>query len=375
MNQPKIKYLVLSDIHLGHPRNKTYEILRNLNSFFLDYNKEILECDIIFIAGDVFDRLLTTKSLEYKEIMGWLSNLLVFCFKHKIKLRILYGTPSHDCDQILAFAEIAKTLEPEADFKYINTLEIENMKDLGINILYVPDEFRHNAKETLQEVKKLLASYGLRQVDIAIMHGCFKYQLPIAKDMIFTHEESEYLDIVKYYINIGHIHTSSSYERILAPGSFDRLAHNEEENKGGLLCSIKSDGNMKFTFLKNNYSKIFKTFNYLNRTEEDILKSLRKDLKNIPKESYIRLEIDNDNKLIKSVKEIASLYPDLYIKIKVDTESTKGISISSILNKIKIETIEITKENIEKLMLENLDLDTKELEIFKEEMRLIKTLG
>ena len=132
---------------------------------------------------------------------------------------------------------------------------------------------------------------------------------------------------------------------------------------------------MKFTFLKNNYSKIFKTFNYLNRTEEDILKSLRKDLKNIPKESYIRLEIDNDNKLIKSVKEIASLYPDLYIKIKVDTESTKGISISSILNKIKIETIEITKENIEKLMLENLDLDTKELEIFKEEMRLIKTLG
>lgn len=371
MNQPSIKYLVLSDIHLGHPRNKTFEILRNLKTFFLEYHKEITECDMIFLAGDVFDRLLTTKSLEYKEIMGWLSNLLVFCYQNKIKLRILYGTPSHDCDQIQAFAEIAKTLEPRADFKYINTLDIELVNDLGISILYVPDEWRHDAKDTYKEVKTLLKSKGLSQVDLAIMHGCFRYQLPIVKDMDFTHNETEYLDIVKYYITIGHIHTASTYERILAPGSFDRLAHNEEENKGGIICTIDNLGNMKFKFLKNNYSKIFKTFNYTGKTEEEILKLLKRDLKGVTKDSYIRLEIDNNSKIIKSVKELANQYPDINIKIKTDTEASKSISSISILDKIKIETIEITPSNIEDLMLQNLNLTPKELEIFKEEMKLI----
>ena len=42
-----------------------------------------------------------------------------------------------------------------------------------------------------------------------------------------------------------------------------------------------------------------------------------------------------------------------------------------ILDKIKIETIEITPSNIEDLMLQNLNLTPKELEIFKEEMKLI----
>ena len=363
-----MNYLVLSDIHLGHPRNKTHEILKNLETFFIEYHQEIVKCDIIFLAGDVFDRLLTTKSLEYRSVVSWLSNLLIFCHTNNIKLRILYGTPSHDCDQISAFQDIASKLEPHADFKYINTLDIEYMEDLDIHILYVPDEWRHKASDTLTCVRDLLKEKSISRVDIAVMHGCFRYQLPIVKEADFTHNEADYLDLVRYYITIGHIHTPSAYERILAPGSFDRLAHNEEEAKGALLCHIEPDRSMSFKFLKNNYAKVFKTFNYVGRSEESILKSLKKDLSKLPEASYVRLEVDNDSKLLKSVKELSELYPKIHIKLK-PTDESKAIANVDILEKIKISTIEITKDNIKGLMLEAMgELTILERKIFEEEM-------
>jgi DNA repair exonuclease SbcCD nuclease subunit len=56
----KLKYLVLSDIHLGSKNNTTAEIINNLDIFFKNYTQdgEFSELDIIFIAGDLFDRLL-----------------------------------------------------------------------------------------------------------------------------------------------------------------------------------------------------------------------------------------------------------------------------------------------------------------------------
>jgi len=45
----KIKYLVLSDIHLGHPKNHTENIINNLNDFFIKYTKELNDIDILFI--------------------------------------------------------------------------------------------------------------------------------------------------------------------------------------------------------------------------------------------------------------------------------------------------------------------------------------
>jgi len=234
--------------------------------------------------------------------------------------RILYGTPSHDNDQIASFTEVAKKLAPDADYKYINTLSIEKIEKLGISVLYVPDEWRHEASDTYQEVLNLLKENQLAEVDIAIMHGCFRFQMPILDGMKFVHKESDYLDIVKYYITIGHIHTPNAYERILAPGSFDRLAHGEEENKGALLCNIYNDGKMDFKFLENTKALIFKTLTYLEHTESDIVNNLKKELKKLPKGSYIRIEIKNDNTLLKNLKEFITAYPDYHIKFKTENE-------------------------------------------------------
>ena len=41
MNSKSLSYLVLSDIHLGHRRNKTEFIIHNLREYFKDYNVEL----------------------------------------------------------------------------------------------------------------------------------------------------------------------------------------------------------------------------------------------------------------------------------------------------------------------------------------------
>ena len=369
MTKEKIKYLVLSDIHLGHSRNKTKNIIRNLNSFLIDYKQELKNLDILFISGDTFDRLLTTKSEEYIESLKWLSNLLLYCKERKIKLRILEGTPSHDARQIEAFVEVAKELDKNVDFKYINKLDIEYIQDLNINVLYVPDEWRHDSEITLKEVKDLLKEKHLAQVDISIMHGCFRYQLPIKPDAKFLHKESEYLDITKYYINIGHVHTGSAYERILAPGSFDRLSHGEEENKGGLLCNIYKDGSMDFKFLINNFALIFNTIEYTNEDEKEIIKDLKNKLKKYPDGSFIRIKIKNDNKLMKSLKSFLDVYINLNIKIEIDEKIIKKVSIDELLKKDN-KTFEINKSNIEKLVNDCIDNSDEEDE-WKEYAKLI----
>ena len=72
--------------------------------------------------------------------------------------------------------------------------------------------------------------------------------------------------------------------------------------------------------------------------------------------------------MLKSVKELSELYPKIHIKLK-PTDESKAIANVDILEKIKISTIEITKDNIKGLMLEAMgELTTLERKIFEEEM-------
>ena len=96
MNSKSLSYLVLSDIHLGHRHNKTEFIIHNLREFFKDYHTQIKKCRIIFIAGDIFDTLLTTHGDDYLNATEWLTELILYCKHNKIKLRI-----NNTCQAIL----------------------------------------------------------------------------------------------------------------------------------------------------------------------------------------------------------------------------------------------------------------------------------
>lgn len=372
MNIPELNYFVLSDIHLGHKRNKTENIVHNLREYFKDYHKQLSKVKIIFIAGDIFDTLLSNNSNEYLLATEWLTELILYSKAHNIKLRILEGTPSHDWRQAKLISSIIDKLKIDIDYKYISTLHIEHMVDFDLNILYIPDEYKPKAIDTYKEVLDLMKDKGLTKVDIAIMHGQFKYQIPMV-ELESSHDEDSYLNIVKYFINIGHIHTPSIYSgRILAQGSFDRLAHNEEEDKGGMLCTIYKDGSYKFLFLKNTRAKVFITLDYnkSSLSTEEVSNDIRNRLKGIEDDSFIRILIND----VKSIEGLKDEYPFLHFKI-VNKEEKKMKIGEDILEAKVIESFTIDESNIDNLVFEELNklLTSNQLEIAREELSIAKS--
>lgn len=372
MRKKEIKYLVISDIHLGHNINKTEYITENLRAFFLQNAKVLKDLDIIFIAGDIYDRLLTPSSTDYIESSRWLMELIMFCKTYNIKLRVLEGTPSHDWKQAKLISSIIEKLEITIDYKYIETLHIEDMSDLGLTVLYIPDEYKHNSENTLKDVKKLMKELKLKEVDIAIMHGAFKYQIPF--DLESNHNEEEYLRLVKYYISIGHVHTSTVKDRILAQGSFDRLKHNEEEDKGCMLITLRSNGDNSFLFLNNKKAMKFITLDYSNKSIEDILKDVKTKVSKLPVNSNVRLLTDNHKELAKSLTSIKESYPGLRFKVESSSSNKKDNKLKLLTKEIVNDSFSITKENISELMKEEMSkhsLSSREEAIFLEELKSI----
>lgn len=368
-----IKYLVVSDIHLGHNTNKTPEIIDNLNMYFEENSKLFKTLDVIFIAGDITDKLLSTHSKDYQLVIEWLTGLIIFCSRNKIKLRILEGTPSHDWKQAKIIQTLISKFNIDVNFKYIDTLHIEIMSDINLSILYVPDEYKQNATDTYNEVLELMSSNKISTVDIAIMHGQFNYQLPMIK-LKSSHDEELYLNIVKYYISIGHIHSFSVFDRILAQGSFDRIAHNEEEDKGGIVVTLNKS-KPEFMFIKNKHSKIYKTITFKTNDVQELITSLSKQINKYPLGSNIRLIVNEELFISKSIKSIQDTF--LGYTIKIDKPKNKDVTQVELLdNTIIEESFHITKDNIRELLDKEMvkhDLNQNQINVYKSELETILT--
>lgn len=340
-NNLVVKDLVLGDIHLGHHNNDTDFIVSNLKHYFL-VNPEIKEVHTIYIAGDLFDRLLNADSDEYDSAVGWLSELVLYCKKYNIKLRILEGTPDHDWKQAKIFHKLIKKLNIEIDFKYIEDIHIEYMEDIDQHVLYVPDKNDRPAVDRFKQIKCLMKDLGITEIDKAVMHGNFKYQLPIVTE--YAHDENDFLSIVKGYIHINHIHTASVFERIIAGGSFDRMRHAEEEKKGGIIATNKH-GEISFGFIENTRARIFKTFDITNDFSPTDIENLHKALKDIPSESFIRIRVPENDELIKTVSSFRQLYN--FKELKIDTLKTSDVKNATMFEEVTdVIEISINKDNI-----------------------------
>ena len=352
----------ISDIHLGAKKNPARDIIDNLRKAF-PCNERTGELDIIFIGGDVFDTLLTFPNDDVADIKEWIGSLLFTCSKYNIALRVLEGTPSHDWQQSKHFITIAKLLKQPIDIAYVRELSIEYIEHLGINVLYVPDECNPTAEKTLSQVRELMRAKGLHQVDIAIMHGAFSYQLP-ENVKCQKHDPDAYLSLVKYLIFVGHIHTYSTYSRVIAQGSFDRCGHGEEEPKGHIEAKINLDtGNYKIRFIENKGARIYKTIYCKNMSLEDTLSRVDKGVVGIVDGSCIRVVCDSDNPIAKDLASLIRKYPLLTWSVKVqDDETDDELTIKEEESEVVFNPVTITSSNIEKLLLERLaimDIDSK----------------
>src|ERR1035437_2851089 len=352
-----LNIVVFSDIHLFNKRNKTTDILKALKESMSWSEHEIP--DLLIFSGDVFDRLVDLAHDDITEVMLWIFQLLHYCERENIVIRILEGTPSHDWGQSKMFIDLACGMQFSGDIKYVNELSIEYIKKFDTNILYIPDEWENSTNETLEQVKELIYSKGLSQVDFCVMHGNFDFQLPSHIKKIPRHDSSEYIRLVKYFTFIGHIHKHSKLENIIAPGSFDRLAHGEEEPKGYIRAIITLDSKEVF-LIENKLAKEYKTVNCCNMSLEETLEHITKEIKYLSDNAYVRIEADNDNPIFTNMVELVKIGPTITWSKLARVEIVEEVSDETTED---FEQLIINKDNIIQLVLEKASLKFNEEQV------------
>ena len=309
----KLRIASFSDIHLGANRTTTPEILAGLYDAF-DKNQLFENIDVLIIAGDLFDRLLEVNNEHLTSIIVWMSYVIRQCERKDITLLVLAGTKSHDRDQNELWVSTAWAMRSTCKLHYANTLSIEYFKDWDMNVLFVPDNLNPDSSVTWAELEELMEAKGLKKVDFAVMHGQFQHQLPefISEKSPATHKNSNYLNIVEHYIFVGHIHTHSVYDRILAQGSFDRMAHGEEEPKGFLMAEINLRGNVSddwFTFIPNPRAKKYITINCMGLELDQALVKIAQEIEILSDGEYARIEAEKTSPIFSNMEEVMKMAP------------------------------------------------------------------
>lgn len=353
----ELRIASVSDIHLLHRNNKTPFIISNLDKYLT--NDEMLsKVDLLLFAGDVFDGPVAFSSEDIGVINIWIAKMLHKCKRHNVCVRVLEGTPSHDMNQSKIFTNINEILfkkeSDRVDLKYVKTLSIEYIERFGINVLYVPDEWNHDTHDTLLEVKDLLKKNSLSQVDFAVMHGQFEYQLADVVKAHVKHDSKQYLDMVKHLIFIGHIHKHSVCDRIYSHGSFDRLAHNEEEAKGYVYAVVNKDGNYNCQFIENKDSRIYKSVKCVSEDLEVNMKRIVKVAGKLPDDSFIRIVSDKINPIMSAQDELKKRWPLLNWSFSKDKEKDKQELTIKYAEANKYTPVIINRESIRNLLVPKL---------------------
>lgn len=351
MKVEKLKIACASDIHFFHPKTLTRDIVDELKNKF---NSQKTDLDILFLAGDVFDRISTLPKEQVALALDFINYILRWAKETDTQIRILEGTPSHDWKQSEWFIKINELANIQADCKYFKNLEIEYNSRYGIYVLYVPDEWEADTADTLKQVKDLMKAKNLDKIDLAIMHGQFHYQLPeIARAP--KHDESEYLSLVKYFIFIGHVHKHSFYERIIAQGSFSRLCHGEEEPKGYVEAILNKNGEMSWEFIENELATKYISVDVTGEKLDRAYSLIDEKISNLEEGSNVRVIAENTHPIIRDLDSLIRKYPLLKWASKIiDLDKKKDTEKEESLLTERTGVIQLTRENIVAKLLERL---------------------
>lgn len=374
----RVTYLTLSDIHTLNNLNETGYIVDSLYHYFDGFSSKsrFTDLDIIFLAGDIFDYFEDSRSPSVVLVLNWMSSLMSFCVKHKIKLRVLEGTPGHDFKQAKMFQSIADGYGPGLDYKYFDVLDIEIMDDLGVSILYVPDEWKQSAAKAKEDVIAKMQEYGLQTITMACMHGMFDFQIPeLPVEHPLKHESAWYLDIIETFINIGHDHKAKFFMRILVQGSFDRIAHGEEEKKGGIVCTLDPVLGNSYEFVENKRARIFKTITVKTKELDKAIEQVKDALKGVPNNSHIRISTGPDNPILSVMDELKRSFPDMIFKKHKDKKQidNKTNRLAETVNLTEsFVSLSMDKDNIVDMILSAMDLediDKSDIELLTQELK------
>lgn len=326
------------DIHTFHHHVPSEEILRKLDKTIPDSTMEKL--DVIFIPGDFFDRLVYLPNEDVWVVKAWVRKFLKRCKQFNVKVKLLEGTPSHDRKQGIMFTFENKQIG--ADLYYAQDIELEYDNELGIWILYVPDQMG-TPEHVYDRVIKLYQEKGIEQADICLLHGQFDYQFPPFA-MISCHNSAMWNKLVKYFTVAGHVHLRSQHGNIYVAGSFDRLKHGEEEPKGHLDIYLTKD-NLTVNFIENKEAHLFKSISVEGKSFEEASDTINQFAEPLPSGTFVRVICSPTDAIRESIQTLRKAYPLLkWTILEKDRETTEQRSYELVTDEFS--AIEITKDNL-----------------------------
>lgn len=344
----KFRYVSLGDVHLGHRGTPAAHIIKSLKILLND--QLLKEIDMLIITGDLFDRQLQNGDDVVHTINRWMTELLYKCAAFNVMLRIVEGTPSHDREQSRFFVEQSINANIPVDLHYADTLQIRYEPKIDAHFLYVPDKWRPCTKITLSEVKGEMLALGIQQVDFAVMHGAFAYQLPAIVEEP-THDEEEYDRLVRHQILIGHVHIMTVRGKIHAAGSTDRICHGDEVAKGMFDITVRDNGQFTCTFIENRNAKRYDTLDVHGLDTKQLNQIVRQRVSEVPKGSAIRLRCDPHDVASGDIEAFTREYPNIEWLLTIEkTTKKKNTVLESMRNFNMSEWVPITKDNIVELV-------------------------
>lgn len=257
-----IKIVSISDIHTGHQRVPTDVIHENFRRvLYPELNDSV---DLLSIGGDFFDTLLDLNGKCGFHAAMMIDELKSLAETHHFFIRVTRGTFSHDRLQNQFFIKDISPIMFGQDpmIRLFDTLAVEHIASLGIDILYVPDDLPY--EDAMPMIRNKIADAQLSAVDIAVVHSYFDHLLPpgIPRRPSNTYSADAFESLVKGVVLNGHVHKPCVYKKVITNGSFDRLAHGEEEQKGFFIVEYdKESHRVVHNFIHNEYATIFKTIN------------------------------------------------------------------------------------------------------------------
>jgi DNA repair exonuclease SbcCD nuclease subunit len=256
----------ITDNHFGSTKLSPDAAYENFCDIVVPRLKDV---DIIIHGGDLSDMAITMSqpwAMVFTQILVTLQTLVL---ENGIYLRVLHGTFTHDRrqpDLITVYNQFSNISEEDKHgvryIEVINSLGLEHIKALGLKLAYIPGD--ETVEDPGDEIRELMGNVGWDKIDFLVHHGYCSHLVPVEH----VAEKSAVLDPSKMdgcldgLILNGHVHTPSFEHRVLNGGSFERVAHNEEEPKGFHIVTYnKKTHKTEVEFVVNTRTRPFVTIN------------------------------------------------------------------------------------------------------------------
>lgn len=251
-----MRILLMADIHIGSIKeiSYVYNIITNIIEREIIFNKT----DLVVLLGDYFHRLFKVNEEYVSLAINIMSFLVRSCRGRNTKIRIIYGTESHEMNQYKLFNHYITS--KSIDIKIIDRVFSENID--GCDILYVPEEY---VDSKIKYYKKYL--YSGKYYKYIFGHGVIVEGMPAAighmdnednKEKKVPRFKSGELSSVSDICVFGHYHIFNDIgDNVYYLGSLFRDSFGEEDPKGYGI--IEND---KFTFIENKNAYVFKTYEF-----------------------------------------------------------------------------------------------------------------